>query len=99
MSYRTQVALLVGSPKARVARARRSAQPVQGRTAYVTVLSAPGWQITCNRLTLFCLGQVDTLGKKLLVGVAFGYLALVLVVPTLNVFVQVRRCFRMSNCS
>ncbi|KAL3151528.1 Sulfate permease 2, chloroplastic [Trebouxia sp. C0009 RCD-2024] len=32
--------------------------------------------------------EVDTLGKKLLVGVAFGYLALVLVVPTLNVFVQ-----------
>lgn len=33
--------------------------------------------------------QVDTPGKKLLVGVAIGYLALVLVVPTLNVFVQV----------
>lgn len=38
---------------------------------------------------VLCLHQVDTLGKKLLVGVAFGYLALVLVVPTLNVFVQV----------
>lgn len=32
--------------------------------------------------------EVDTPGKKLLVGVAIGYLALVLVVPTLNVFVQ-----------
>ena len=35
------------------------------------------------------LEQVDTPGKKLLVGVAVGYLALVLLVPTLNVFVQV----------
>lgn len=33
--------------------------------------------------------QVDTPGKKLLVGVAIGYLALVLLVPTVNVFVQV----------
>lgn len=32
--------------------------------------------------------QVDTPGKKLLVGVAVTYLALVLLVPTLNVFVQ-----------
>ncbi len=37
-----------------------------------------------------CFGmQVDTPGKKLLVGVAIGYLALVLFIPTLNVFVQV----------
>lgn len=38
------------------------------------------------------LVQVDTPGKKLLVGVAVGYLALVLVVPTLNVFAQVNCC-------
>ena len=31
---------------------------------------------------------MDTPGKKLLVGVAVTYLALVLLVPTLNVFVQ-----------
>ncbi len=36
--------------------------------------------------------QVDTPGKKLLVGVAIGYLALVLLVPTVNVFVQVPIC-------
>jgi len=36
--------------------------------------------------------QVDTPGKKLLVGVAIGYLALVLLVPTVNVFVQVTIC-------
>lgn len=36
--------------------------------------------------------QVDTPGKKLLVGVAIGYLALVLLVPTVNVFVQVTAC-------
>lgn len=35
------------------------------------------------------LAQVDTPVKKLLVAVGVGYLALVLFVPTLNVFYQV----------
>lgn len=35
--------------------------------------------------------QVDTLGKKLLVGTAFAYVGLVLFIPFINVFVQV--CF------
>ena len=34
--------------------------------------------------------QVDTLGKKVLVGIAFGYLGLILFLPTLNIFYQVR---------
>ena len=35
-----------------------------------------------------CL-QLDTPGKKLLVGIAVSYVGLVLLVPTVNVFVQV----------
>ncbi len=34
--------------------------------------------------------QVDTLGKKVLVGVAFSYVGIVLLLPFLNVFYQVR---------
>ena len=33
--------------------------------------------------------QVDTLGKKLLVGIAFAYLGIVLFIPAINVFYQV----------
>ena len=43
------------------------------------------------RLSPIARRQVDTPGKKLLVGVAVTYLALVLLVPTLNVFVQARK--------
>ena len=43
---------------------------------------------------------MDTPGKKLLVGVAVTYLALVLLVPTLNVFVQVApTCLRCAHAS
>ena len=48
-----------------------------------------GLVISCTAVTVV---QVDTPGKKLLVGVAIGYLALVLLVPTVNVFVQVTTC-------
>lgn len=36
--------------------------------------------------------QVDTPGKKLLLGIAISYVSLVLLVPTANVFVQVLIC-------
>lgn len=42
--------------------------------------------------------QVDTPVKKLLVAVGIGYLALVLLVPTLNVFYQVR-LVKQSLCN
>lgn len=73
--------LPVASPKARVARARRSVPEDQ-----VILKGELLSQISST------LVQVDTPGKKLLVGVAVGYLALVLVVPTLNVFAQVNCC-------
>lgn len=37
--------------------------------------------------------QVDTPGKKLLVGIAITYVVLVLVLPTANVFIQVAPWF------
>lgn len=42
-----------------------------------------------NTVCGWCTMQVDTPGKKLLLGIAVGYLSLVLLVPTVNVFVQV----------
>ena len=42
--------------------------------------------------------QVDTPIKKLLVAVGVGYLALVLLVPTLNVFYQVRTPLQHLSC-
>lgn len=82
----------MASPKAKVARARRSVPEDQ-------------IQLKCQPLPDECicskyfvsLVQVDTPGKKLLVGVAVGYLALVLVVPTLNVFAQVDCCCRIHQ--
>lgn len=61
-----------------------------GRVALAAVQAAvcEGWRA---RQTFAVEVQVDTLGKKLLVGVAVGYVGLVLLVPTLNVFVQVRQ--------
>ena len=45
----------------------------------------------CNLVTETLVAvQVDTLGKKVLVGIAFGYLGLILFLPTLNIFYQVR---------
>ena len=61
-----------------------------------TEVPAYGWPITCSK-DLLCLVQVDTPGKKLLVAVAVGYLALVLFVPTLNVFAQVSCCCHMHQ--
>lgn len=74
----------MASPKAKVARARRSVPEDQVIPKGQLLLDQPP-----AAKTSLTLVQVDTPGKKLLVGVAVGYLALVLVVPTLNVFAQV----------
>lgn len=47
---------------------------------------------TETRWTLKSLLQVDTPGKKLLVGIAFAYLGIVLFIPAINVFYQVLAC-------
>ena len=77
----------MASPKARVARARRSVPEDQ---VVLKDRLLPN-QVPAAKISS-TLVQVDTPGKKLLVGVAVGYLALVLVVPTLNVFAQVNCC-------
>jgi hypothetical protein len=42
--------------------------------------------------------QVDTPGKKFLVGVAVTYVLMVLLVPTANIFIQVGSTNRSSTC-
>ena len=50
----------------------------------------PASKITPTLITeMLMVVQVDTLGKKVLVGIAFGYLGLILFLPTLNIFYQV----------
>ena len=46
------------------------------------------WQAASASVPVMC--QVDTLGKKVLVGIAFAYVGVVLLLPFVNVFYQAR---------
>ncbi len=61
------------------------------KSAHPYLNSSPPQWYQVPALTYFLYLQVDTLGKKLLVGTAFAYVGLVLFIPFINVFVQV--CF------
>ena len=39
---------------------------------------------------LYCSRQVDTWGKRFLVGISFAYVGIVLLLPFVNVFYQAR---------